>query len=54
MCIAIDTLRQVGDWRKWKYRAEELYSNDIDHPDNWERQRRKHRARARRKEDAAA
>ena len=49
---AKDTLRRVGDWRRWEYHAEEVYSNDIDHPDVVERRREKRRALARCKEGA--
>lgn len=30
---AWDTIRKVGDWRKWTYELEMILPNDIDHPD---------------------
>ncbi len=36
MSRAWDTLRRVGDWRKWEYRAEKVHPGDFDHPKNRE------------------
>ena len=37
MSRARDTLRRVGDWRKWEYRTEKVHPGDFDHPMNRER-----------------
>jgi len=36
MSRAWATLRMVGDWRKWEYKAERVHPGDFDHPKNRE------------------